>query len=835
MSLFKSREWWYTSVGADEEFDTSNIAIGNIDNSPDESEKIVVGSLQGILRVYCPRTKGGNHEDLMLEFQTDSPILGLEIGRLVGDKGLFLALLHPRKVAVCSVTVDTNTEETGVFYNVSQVYCHKLERTACNMCLGSFGNVKNKDYICVQSMDGMLSLYEQDSFAFARFIPQFLIPGPICYIPSTDTFVTSSSSNFVEAYRYQTLAVSTESENKEQVKTGTGKRLRVDWKTNIGDNVLDIQKFCHSEDSATTTIFVLGEHNLFALRENGVIKYMKKYDFNPSCFAPYASLTEGTVNMLVANFSRTCYVWQDTTLVWSSTLQHVPVFVGVLSKGALKGHIVTLDEGGKLYVSYLGTDPSLQTAQPTEKREINYEEKDQEMAKLQQIIRECTRPIEHAPKVTEQSDFSIFVEPITGLDVVGVKHEESDTEYPTVTVKVNLRCSSKISLDKVTLTISPEVPFYTTQRSVTLTNVGSGPTSMASFSIYNTGERVASDVTIPLIAHYTNNHNSPRSVHNAIDLPLSIAGAATSPEKTATHKITIETNKPVVNLLDLFSELNCEAEGGQNSCIAFKCVSGEIVTVLAAKNSQKYRVQSDSFVAMFIVIKQFLVKLRRHFDKIGGAQPLSITFPGPIPLQEYFDIIDSRYELRVQQRNYREMLSQRAQQFRAVQRRLLTRFKDKTPTPLQNMDTLLEGTYQQILAIADADLQTTKALEVADHALSTATKLLLVLVKLWCPHIDEKQAAVLQSCLTPDVNSADDVGWEETVDASITMLLRTCLAKTSKEQSVAATLLKLPTDTTKLKKHVALLLERLNKGGTLSVNTFNDKNRSGKDGVEKEG
>lgn len=40
---------------------------------------------------------------------------------------------------------------------------------------------------------------------------------------------------------------------------------------------------------------------------------------------------------------------------------------------ALKGHIVTLDEGGKLYVSYLGTDPSLQTAQPTEKREINYE------------------------------------------------------------------------------------------------------------------------------------------------------------------------------------------------------------------------------------------------------------------------------------------------------------------------------------------------------------------------------------------------------------------------------------------------------------------------------
>jgi Bardet-Biedl syndrome 9 protein len=42
------------------------------------------------------------------------------------------------------------------------------------------------------------------------------------------------------------------------------------------------------------------------------------------------------------------------------------------------------------------------------------------------------------------------------------------------------------------------------------------------------------------------------------------------------------------------------------------------------------------------------------------------------------------------------MLSQRSAQFRSIQRRLLTRFKDKTPAPLQNLDTLLEGTYRQV-------------------------------------------------------------------------------------------------------------------------------------------
>ena len=104
----------------------------------------MVGSLQGILRIYCPRTKGGNHEDMLLEYQTDSPILGLDIGRLVGDNGLYLAILHPRKVVVCSVSVDTTTKDTGTFYSISQIYSHKLERTACNMCIGSFGSVKSK-------------------------------------------------------------------------------------------------------------------------------------------------------------------------------------------------------------------------------------------------------------------------------------------------------------------------------------------------------------------------------------------------------------------------------------------------------------------------------------------------------------------------------------------------------------------------------------------------------------------------------------------------------------------------------------------------------------------
>jgi hypothetical protein len=58
-------------------------------------------------------------------------------------------------------------------------------------------------------------------------------------------------------------------------------------------------------------------------------------------------------------------------------------------------------------------------------------------------------------------------------------------------------------------------------------------------------------------------------------------------------------------------------------------------------------------------------------------------------------------------------------------------------------------------------------------------------------------------------------GWEETVDASVTHLLRTTLAKSAKDQTLNPQPLKLPEDTSKVKKHIALLCDKLSKGARL--------------------
>ena len=49
----------------------------------------------------------------------------------------------------------------------------------------------------------------------------------------------------------------------------------------------------------------------------------------------------------------------------------------------------------------------------------------------------------------------------------------------------------------------------------------------------------------------------------------------------------------------------------------------------------------------------------------------------------------------------RKELSRRAQEFRSIQKRMLVRFKDKSPAPMANMDTLMETAYAEIMGLAD--------------------------------------------------------------------------------------------------------------------------------------
>ena len=70
MSVFQVKDWWSTKVSEGEEFDVGCMMIGNIDNAPDRSNKIILASQSGALRIYLPARSG--YRGIETEIYSDS-------------------------------------------------------------------------------------------------------------------------------------------------------------------------------------------------------------------------------------------------------------------------------------------------------------------------------------------------------------------------------------------------------------------------------------------------------------------------------------------------------------------------------------------------------------------------------------------------------------------------------------------------------------------------------------------------------------------------------------------------------------------------------------------
>ncbi|XP_077454397.1 protein PTHB1 isoform X2 [Stigmatopora argus] len=832
MSLFKARDWWSATLGEGEEFDQGCLCVGDVDNSGTGHDKVVVGSYMGMLRIFSPypakAAEGaqGSAEAQLLEVHLQNAIVQVELGKFVSCSDLLhLAVLHPRKLSVYSVQGTTGNVGHGDQYQIKLVYEHNLQRTACNMTYGTFGGVTGHHSLCIQSMDGMLMFFEQDSYSFGRFLPGFLLPGPLSYNPRTDSFLTVSSVRQLESFKYETLAVATEAESRQDpeqtLKTGS-KRLTPDWTLILGEQALDI--FVSNFSHTALFIFVLGERNLYCLRDNGLIFFMKKLEFNPSSFLPYASLTDGTTNLLLGNHTNMLLVYQDVTLKWAAQLAFVPVALRVANFPDLKGAVVSLSWDGHLLCSYMGTDPSFFSTPKVDAREVDYEQADAEMKQLYKFIREASRTQDILPKGEDEEDVTVTacVSPEMDFPSRAVIPDMDGFPVPSVNVKVTVRANGALASSK--LTVGVQLPLAVSHDHFVLEPLGAGSSTAVVFSAFLNARYPPADLSGDITLSYSTPTGVPHVHQSQFTLPLSLVCTSSPPSKSSAFKITVDTNQPPVDLAAIFPEFAAESEDNEGNALTLRYLPGGLVTVLASKTSQRYRIQSDTFEDIWLVTKELLARADRHFSALG-SDDFKKSFGGPPPLKDYFLSVDHHFQLRLSAQKYQELLSERAAQFRAIQRRLLTRFKDKTPAPLQNLDTLLDATYTQVMLLAEEAEENARQLEEAWARLKSSTQLLVLLLSLG-HGLTPEQTAILEASMLPLLHDTLQLGWEECCDASVSHLLRTCLSRSPKEQAGAlsqaggvgpALALAPPRDTARLKKHVTLLCERLAKGGRLTL------------------
>ena len=139
----------------------------------------------------------------------------------------------------------------------------------------------------------------------------------------------------------------------------------------------------------------------------------------------------------------------------------------------------------------------------------------------------------------------------------------------------------------------------------------------------------------------------------------------------------------------------------------------------------------------------------------SGSCRLRIDYSEALPLQEFYSIIDDHFQRRGDLQSASEDLNRAAHQYRVVEKRLLSRFKDRNPAPLDNLDVVSEETYRRLVELCEGVERAQGRLAVSAANLGCAARLVALLAQ----HrfqLPSKDHALLLAHLFPDVVDTDD-------------------------------------------------------------------------------
>ena len=622
-----------------------------------------------------------------------------------------------------------------------------------------------------------------------------------------------------------------------------------DWKVCLGEGVTQITSASGFSDAvvlgkngqpAKVELIALGERTLFVVNEFGTMIIQKRLDYVPStmhAFRVNPQLQEQSPShVFIADQTGAGMVYKGSRTVWAAKFEQAPCALLAGARfGGVDGMLVTLSEYGNLGVQYLGAASPVDVVKGYETaKDVGFQEMELERQKLAAVIKLAT-----SGSTTEPADFiSLRVKVPETLDPQSNTNSE-DVEK-TLTVDVHVTYSGTGSIHDVALSIHAPSPAECRKESFVVPAVHGGsdtPTVVPVVLRVPKGSGVPGDNIIRVVAGYrVKGTGEPRVAVTDSKVPLSLWVDAAPPVKLANYKITLDTNRPPpANICDLFrdivdapsSKVSTQDTAGGN-VVSFTYGDGSDCTIIVSKNAGRYRLQSSKFEALWVVLEELKFVLEGYYGGADGngdeptgdsSDPFSISFNEALPLQDFFSVVDSHHLDRQRRSISLQNLSDKARSFRAVQKRLLIKFKDKNSVFLSHLDALLEGAFVAVTSEATETELAESELKNSSVSLAAATQTCVLLIALRF-QLNSDDLKTLRAYLSPKVVDTPEMGWAEWTEAATTTLLKTKLAKGGDRTTggVHGTGQPLPLlqDTSKLKKHVSVVCERLARGAKLA-------------------
>ncbi|SPP72728.1 blast:Protein PTHB1 [Drosophila guanche] len=544
---------------------------------------------------------------------------------------------------------------------------------------------------------------------------------------------------------------------------------------------------------------ILGERNFIALDDNGKFIFMLKLDYAPKCFHSfvvgyYWEPGARLITAVVSDSSK-LHVYEEANIIWAAQWPNqspAPVAIQRSNMQGLAGGIVTLGARGQLEVGYLGAEPFTFQVQPLNIAELSFAQAHKELQQLEDEIKEAV-DVRDMDALNQQAadqvrlSFSIQAEVSDDLDtlLLDVPADVAVKELPSA--KGLLRFKIKADLAELQLIFHTPSGVRCSQDTMSFVDVSAGTSQELKLDFYIAELLHIHSTKVEVVASFVTPRGIPRVIQQSAHLPLAMFYRVCQPQKAAGIKLTYSiTSRHVVPKLGTFfgeflegqADAAPHALGLQLLCPGLDKQS-ELITVVAAKNSNRIRIQSDC-VETFAMILERIVETTLQLDGSAGLIKMHKKKPkrgvlnrcverlmaAPfLPVQPILHRVDVHHETQQNIRKQTEQLEHLWLQFKTLHRQLQ---EQQEQEPKEAITMQIETNYDQLILEGDKLVEIRRDERRQRCDLNCAVALAKWIIQ--ALNLEERVVNVVGSVLSTPIEDWTELSWEESMAPGIDML-----------------------------------------------------------------
>uniref|UniRef100_A0A915ED19 Protein PTHB1 n=1 Tax=Ditylenchus dipsaci TaxID=166011 RepID=A0A915ED19_9BILA len=393
------------------------------------------------------------------------------------------------------------------------------------------------------------------------------------------------------------------------------------------------------------------------------------------CMMIYNSNKDAGIQICVGTSTSTLLFYHDTKMLWSAQLSFVPVYVNISSfSESLRCLLSILSDDCRVFIGYLGTEPSLFRMPITESRFIDFEQRKRDMREFEETIHKHSK--DNADVRKNGLNNSLRVEISLNMDHKSMAYDVNEN-VPSATAVVTVLGVK----DQVDVLFQGDVFAHRTNFAFTSRETGNIPITMF----------VKDGPVLDLRCQIVTITNSAEVLTNQVTLPLQLICREAPPQRTSTHKISLDSTMPSLDIGRLFPEFEQE---NQSSLGLQPYGSSELtVSIFISNKTNRYRVQSDSTDFLFVVFSELVRRIRQH-------QP-EVKVHCPVPLHLFITAINQHLQIEQKRDVADEHVKRLSIQMRQVESLLLNKLKSDREPFTSYTNALINYTYQELMTGLD--------------------------------------------------------------------------------------------------------------------------------------